>query len=109
MVSILIVNICRGETVSKATAIGRKIDLQITYRGKSQGKNVVFSHSECARRTNPINIINDRSKRFRTNKSVLDKYLSHDLSDEIIENSAVIGLQLGGKALIHILRIALCS
>ncbi|CAG8704759.1 8821_t:CDS:2 [Acaulospora morrowiae] len=83
-----------GETVSKATTVGRKIDLQIIYRGKSQGKDVELSHSECARRTNPTKIINDRSKCLRTNKSVLDNYLSHDLSDEIIENSAVIGLQL---------------
>ncbi|CAG8743508.1 13552_t:CDS:2, partial [Funneliformis caledonium] len=44
--------------------------------------------------TNSTKIINDRSKCLRTNKSVLDQYLSHDLSDEIIENSAVIGLQL---------------
>ncbi|CAI2175841.1 14824_t:CDS:10 [Funneliformis geosporum] len=83
-----------GETVSKATTVGRKIDLKIMYRGKNQGKNVELSHSECARRTNSTKIINDRSKCLRTNKSVLDQYLSHDLSDEIIENSAVIGLQL---------------
>lgn len=83
-----------GETVSKATTVGRKIDLQIIYRGKNQGKNVELSHSECARRTNPTKIINDRSKCLRTNKSVLDQFLSHDLSDEIIKNSAVIGLQL---------------
>ncbi|KAF0524784.1 hypothetical protein F8M41_014947 [Gigaspora margarita] len=83
-----------GETVSKATAVGRKIDLQVICRGKNQGKTVELSHSECARRTTPNKIIGDRSKCFRTNKSVLDKYLSHDLSDEIIKNSAVIGLQL---------------
>ncbi|RHZ59671.1 hypothetical protein Glove_362g76 [Diversispora epigaea] len=83
-----------GETVSKATAVGRKIDLQVTCRGKNQGKIVELSHSECARRTTPTKIISDRSKCLRTNKSVLDKYLLHDLSDEIIKNSAVIGLQL---------------
>ncbi|CAG8711578.1 13080_t:CDS:2, partial [Dentiscutata heterogama] len=83
-----------GETVSKATAVGRKIDLQVICRGKNQGKIVELSHSECARRTTPTKIISDRSKCLRTNKSVLDKYLSHDLSDEIIKNSAVIGLQL---------------
>ncbi|CAG8851112.1 19685_t:CDS:1, partial [Gigaspora margarita] len=80
-----------GETVSKVTTVGRKIDLQIIYRGKNQGQNVELSHSECARRTNPTKIINDRSKYLRTNKSVLDQFLSHDLSDEIIKNSAVIG------------------
>ena len=94
---ILIVNICRGETVSKVTTVGRKIDLQIIYR---HGKNMELSHSECARRTSPSKIINDRSKCLRTNKSVLDQYLSYDIywSDEIIENSAVIGLQLASKA-----------
>ncbi|CAG8738888.1 4716_t:CDS:1, partial [Ambispora leptoticha] len=45
-------------------------------------------------RTTPTKLINDRSKFLRTNKSVLDQYLSHDLPDEMIENSAVIGLQL---------------
>ncbi|CAJ0625692.1 5834_t:CDS:10 [Entrophospora sp. SA101] len=83
-----------GEMVSKATAVGRKIDLQVTCRGKNQGKIVELSHSECACRTTPTKIISDRSKCLRTNKSVLDKYLSHDLSDEMIKNSAVIGLQL---------------
>ncbi|CAG8524776.1 1347_t:CDS:10 [Ambispora gerdemannii] len=83
-----------GETVSKATAVGRKIDLQVTCRRKNRGKIVELSHSECARRTTPTKIINDRSKCLRTNKFVLDQYLSHDLSDEITENSAVIGLQL---------------
>ncbi|CAG8769858.1 30260_t:CDS:2, partial [Racocetra persica] len=83
-----------GETVSKATAVGRKIDLQVICRGKYQGKIVELSHSECARRTTSAKIISDRSKCLRTNKSVLNNYLSHDLSDEIIKNSAVIGLQL---------------
>ncbi|CAG8802116.1 20277_t:CDS:2, partial [Dentiscutata erythropus] len=83
-----------GETVSKVMTVGRKINLQIIYRGKNLGKNVELSHSECARRTNPTKIINDRSKCLRTNKSVLDQFLSHNLSDEIIKNSAVIGLQL---------------
>ena len=91
------VNVYRGETVSKATAVCRKIDLKITCRGKNQGKNVELSHSECARRTTPAKIINDRSKCLRANKSVLDQYLSHDLSDEVIENSVTIGLQLAGK------------
>ncbi|RHZ44752.1 hypothetical protein Glove_709g27 [Diversispora epigaea] len=45
-----------GETVSKATEIGRKIDLQIRCRGK----NIELSHSECARRTTPTKIIHDR-------------------------------------------------
>ncbi|CAG8647753.1 3956_t:CDS:2 [Acaulospora morrowiae] len=83
-----------GETASKAMTVGRKIDLQIMYRGKSKGKNVVLSHSECARRTDSAQIINDRSICLRANKFVLDQYLSHDLSDETIENSAVFGLQL---------------
>ncbi|CAG8440802.1 2160_t:CDS:2 [Ambispora leptoticha] len=58
-----------GETVSKATSAGRKIDLQITHRDKNQGKNVELSHS---RRITSTKLINDCSKCLRTNKSVLD-------------------------------------
>src|SRR6266508_5982099 len=81
-----------------------------------------LSHSECAHRTTPTKIMNDHSKclsyrkfflenvwycanvwkkfsiGLKTNKSVLDQYLSYDFSNEMVENSAVIGLQLAGKA-----------
>lgn len=44
-------------------------------------------------------ITKDRSKCLRTNKCVLDKYLMNDLPEEVVEDSAVLGLQFAGKAL----------
>ncbi|CAJ0879816.1 14972_t:CDS:2, partial [Entrophospora sp. SA101] len=82
-----------GETVSRV-ALARKIDLQIIYRSG----NKELSHSEAARSTTPNKVIKDRSKCMRTNKCILDQYLMHDLSKEAVDDSAVLGLQLAGKA-----------
>ncbi|CAG8587124.1 4872_t:CDS:10 [Funneliformis mosseae] len=78
-----------GETVSKATSAGRKIDLQI----KCQEGDMELSHSECARSTTRVKLIKDRSKCLRTNKCVLDQFLKHNLSEDMVENSAIFGLQ----------------
>ncbi|CAI2187739.1 19611_t:CDS:10, partial [Funneliformis geosporum] len=87
-----------GETVSKSTSAGRKIDLQII----TQEGNIELSHSECARYATRVKVIMDRSKCLRTNKCVLDQYLKNDLSEDMVENSAILGLQLAGKALYHL-------
>ncbi|CAG8822819.1 1468_t:CDS:2, partial [Gigaspora margarita] len=53
-----------------------------------------LSHSECAQKATMVKIIKDRSKSFRTNKCILDKYLENDLPDEALENTTIFELQL---------------
>ncbi|CAG8645977.1 2829_t:CDS:10, partial [Dentiscutata erythropus] len=81
-----------GETVSKATAVGRKIDLQVICRGKNQGKIVELSHSECARRTTPTKIISDRSKCLRTNKSLAALY-GQIIGVDLLDNGLYFGFE----------------
>ncbi|RIA87470.1 hypothetical protein C1645_827748 [Glomus cerebriforme] len=81
---------CRKETVFKSILAGRKIDLQII----TQEGNIELSHSKCARYAIRVKVIKDRSKCLRTNKCVLDQYLKNDFSENMVKNSAILGLQL---------------
>ncbi|RUS21643.1 hypothetical protein BC937DRAFT_91989 [Endogone sp. FLAS-F59071] len=67
----------------------RKIDLRIVCREKDMD----LSHSECARAVTRTKVTKDRSKCLRTNKCILDRYLMNNLSEEAVEDSAVLGLQ----------------
>lgn len=89
----MIVNLIvpRGETVCRTSR--QKIDLRIVCREKG----MELSHSECARAVTRTKVTKDRSKCLRTNKCVLDKYLMNNLSEEAVEDSAVLGLQFAGK------------
>ncbi|CAG8496326.1 859_t:CDS:10 [Paraglomus occultum] len=82
-----------GETLSTAsTERRRKIDLRIVHRYK----DIELSHSECAKAPTPVKAIRDRSKCLRTAKTILDKFLLEDLSDEAVKDSTILGIQFAG-------------
>ncbi|KAF0501117.1 hypothetical protein F8M41_020136 [Gigaspora margarita] len=79
-----------GETIPPT--MNRKIDLRVL----STDNKLDLSHSEFACKATPVKIIKDRSKCIRTNKCILDTYLTHNLPKEAIENSTFYGLQSAG-------------
>ncbi|CAG8813150.1 26131_t:CDS:2, partial [Dentiscutata erythropus] len=86
-----LVRLMWGETVSQVTNNSkRKIDLCI----RTEDGIKELSHSEYAQKATMVKILKDRSKSFRTNKCILDKYLENDLPGEALENTTIFGLQL---------------
>ncbi|RHZ47141.1 hypothetical protein Glove_590g3 [Diversispora epigaea] len=86
-----LVRLMWGETVSQVTNNSkRKIDLCI----RTEDGTKELSHSECAQKATMMKILKDRSKSFRTNKCILNKYLKNDLPSEALENTTIFGLQL---------------
>ncbi|CAG8490956.1 1950_t:CDS:10 [Paraglomus occultum] len=82
-----------GVTLSTAnTERRRKIDLRIVHRYK----DIELSHSECAKAPTPVKAIRDRSKCLRTAKTVLDRFLEEDLSDDAVKDSTILAIQFAG-------------
>ncbi|CAG8512510.1 7788_t:CDS:10 [Paraglomus brasilianum] len=79
-----------GETLSVERR--RKIDIRIVHKYK----DIELSHCECTKAPTPVRAIRDRSKCLRTAKTILDRFLEEDLSDETVKDSTILGIQFAG-------------